>query len=165
MSLWYRPHDPAMKQKSFARSGGFTLIEVLVSLGVFLFAITVIVTAIGSAAGDAGNDARSSLAAGVLHDCFRDLEYVVNTDATASPTLKLAPVSWSTSPSEQVWWFDVRGRRVPSEGEAFFRCEMVSVRETAARLGHLRGRMVWPAKRRTGAPDGEVELFTSLLLP
>lgn len=146
------------------RRQGFTLIEVLVSLGVFLFVITVVIASIGTAGGSAANEARKTLAAGLLQDCLRDYGFVANTSATTTPALKLEPISWSGTPAGQTVWFDARGRRVKSADEAYFRCEIIPTRETAAPLGHLRGRMTWPAKRKEAAPDGEVELFTSLLL-
>ena len=144
---------------------GFTLIEVMVSLGVFTFAITVIVASMGTSGNYAANDARRTMAVDLLNNCFNDLEFVKTSDSKESPTLKIAPISWNASPPKIRLWFDMDGKRVDAVNKAFFRCDITPNKDAAGPLGHLQGRITWPAKREKGAPDGDVELFTSLLLP
>jgi type II secretory pathway pseudopilin PulG len=154
-----------MKYRRQPHARGFTLIEVLVSLGVFTFAIVVIVASLGTSGNHAANDARRTVAVEILHHCFRDLSLAKDGAVGTSPTLGIEPISWESSPGKVRLWFDIDGRIVGSEKEAFFKCDLTPRRDPAARLGHLHGRIVWPAKRQKGAPDGDVELFTTLLLP
>ncbi len=144
---------------------GFTLIEVLVSLGVFTFAIVVIVASLGTSGSYAANDARRTVAVEILHSCFRDIELAKSSGSGTSPTLGIQPISWESSPAKVRLWFDIDGRVVGSEKEAFFKCDLTPKRDAAGPLGHLHGRIVWPAKRLKGAPDGDAELFTTMLLP
>ena len=144
---------------------GFTLVEVLVSLGIFTFAIVVIVSSLGTSGVVAANDARRTLTAELLRTCFRDLSFAQAPDSAPSPTLGLAPLVWGTTPAKVRLWFDAGGKRVDDEKKAFFKCDLTATRDATAPLGHLHGRIVWPAQRQKGAPDGDVELFTSLLLP
>ena len=143
---------------------GFTLVEVMVSLGVFAFAIVVILGALVAAGNDAGNDARRALAVDLLHNGFRDLDLVKAQSGGRSPTLGLAPLTWGAEPVRLRLWFDVSGAVVNSENNAFFKADLTATRDATAALGHLHGRIVWPA-RHAGRPAGDVELFTSLVLP
>lgn len=154
-----------MKHSRQTAARGFTLIEVMVSLGVFTFAITVIVASMGTSGAYAANDAKRTLAVDLLHNCFLDLEFTKVGGSKPSPTQKIAPISWESSPPKIQLWFTADGKRVASLNEAFYRCDIVPTKDSAAPLGHLQGRIVWPAKREKGSPDGTVELFTSLLLP
>ena len=144
---------------------GFTLIEVLVSLGIFTFAIVVIVTSLGTSGTYAANDARRTVALEILHTCFRDIDLAKSPGSETSPTLGIARIPWESSPAKVRIWFDIDGRKVSTEKEAFFKCDLTPTRDPASPLGHLHGRIVWPANRLKGAPDGDVELFTTLLLP
>jgi len=146
-------------------AAGFTLIELLLSLGIFIFAIVVIVGSLAASGAYAANDARRTLTVELLHTCFRDLDLVKLPGSPPSPALGLAPIVWDDKPAKVQVWFDVAGNRVRDEKKAFFKCNLTATRDTTGLLGHLHGRIVWPAKRKTGAPDGDVELFTSLLLP
>jgi type II secretory pathway pseudopilin PulG len=154
-----------MKNPRHIPVNGFTLIEVLVSLGIFVFAIVVIVGSLASSGNFAANDARRTLTVELLHTCFRDLDLVKLPGSPPSPTLGLTPIVWDTKPAKVRVWFDVAGNRVSDEKQAFFKCDLTATRDTTGFLGHLHGRIVWPARRKQGAPDGDVELFTSLLLP
>lgn len=154
-----------MKNPRHLPANGFTLIELLVSLGIFVFAIVVIVGSLVSSGSFATNDARRSLSVELLHNCFRDLDLVKLPSSPSSPTLGLKPIVWDSKPVKVKVWFDLAGNRVEDEKKAFFKCDLTATRDTTGMLGHLHGRIVWPAQRKKGAPDGDVELFTSLLLP
>jgi prepilin-type N-terminal cleavage/methylation domain-containing protein len=154
-----------MKTRRPLPTQGFTLVEVMVSLGIFAFAILVIVGSLGTSGAYAANDARRTLTAELLHTCFRDLAFARTAASAPSPTLGLAPLVWGPAPTKVRLWFDVAGQRVDDEKQAFFKCDLTATREASGPLGHLHGRIVWPAQRQKGAPDGDVELFTSLLLP
>lgn len=154
-----RNHPPTPPAK------GFTLVEVMVSLGVFAFAIVVIMGSLGTAGSSAANDARRTLAVEILHHCFRDLDLAKVPANGPSPTLGLTPIAWQAKPAKVRLWFDADGKRVTDEKQAFFRCDLTPRRDAVMLLGHLHGRIVWPAMRRQGPPDGDAELFTSLLLP
>lgn len=156
-----------MKFIAPTRPQGFTLIEVMVSLGIFTFGIVVIMASLGVSSKDAGNDARRSLAVEILHNCFKDLEFAMVSGVPVSPTFGLNAVSW-TSSAPTTLWFDANGTRVDGMNDAFFKCELIPTLDTSGNsdnLGHLSGRVEWPAKRGKGAPDGEAELFSSLILP
>jgi type II secretory pathway pseudopilin PulG len=154
-----------MKDRRQLPAQGFTLIEVLVSLGVFTFAIVVIVASLGTSGTYAANDSRRTVAVEILHTAFRDIDLAKHRGSGTSPTLGIEPISWESSPAKVRLWFDIDGRIVDSEKDAFFKCDLTPKRDPAGPLGHLHGRIVWPAKRLKGAPDGDVELFTTLLLP
>lgn len=146
-------------------SGGFTLIEVVVSIGLLAFAITVIMAALGTAGQYASNDARRSLAVELLHRSFRDLELANKPGTERSPTLGLTPIDWKNSPSNIRMWFDVDGAVVTTQDKAFFRCDLMATRDAAGAVGHLHGRISWPARQSKRGVAGTVELFTSMLVP
>lgn len=144
---------------------GFTLVEVVVSLGIFAFAIVVIVGALVMAGSDAGNDARRARAVDLLHTCFRDLDLAKAPGGNRSPTLGLAPLAWASTPQQVRLWFDANGTLVDGEKAAFFRADLTATRDPAEALGHLHGRIVWPVRHGIGGTAGDAELFTSVLLP
>lgn len=146
------------------RRRGFTLLEVIVSLGIFVFAITVILTSLGTSASSATNDARRTQAAEILNSCFQDIAVSGTAADSKSPMYQLAPISWD-NPAKFQYWFDQDGKKVTDENSALFKCEIVPTKDQSAPLGNLYGRIIWPAKRKNGAPDGQVDLFTSVLLP
>ena len=154
-----------MKHPSPTPAHGFTLIEVMISLGIFAFAIVVVIGSLGTSGNSAANDARRTLTVEILHHCFHDLDLAKSSTSDPSPTLALAPIPWDAKPARLRLWFDASGQRVADAKQAFFRCDLTPTRDPALPLGHLHGRIVWPAKRLQGAPDGDAELFTSLLLP
>lgn len=144
---------------------GFTLVEVMVSLGVFAFAIVVIIGALVAGGRDAGNDARRALAVDLLHNCFRELDLVKVPGSAHSPMLGLAPLTWGGEPVHLRLWFDVSGALVDSEQRAYYKADLTATRDAGAALGHLHGRVIWPARHGSGGIAGDVELFTSLVLP
>lgn len=154
-----------MNDRRQESANGFTLIEVMVSLAVFTFAILVIMTSLGASGSYAGNDARRTVAVEILHTCFRDIELAKGPGSETSPILGIKATLWDGTSAKIRLWFDIDGRKVDSEKDAFFKCDLTPRRDPAAPLGHLHGRIVWPAKRQKGASDGDVELFTTLLLP
>ena len=149
------PHSPA----------GFTLIEVVLSVGLLAFSIMVIMTALGTAGSYAANDARRTLAVELLHRSFRDLELAQTPGSGRSPTLGLEPITWGPTAANIRLWFDADGTLVETQGKAFFRCELIANRDDKGTLGHLHGRVVWPVRKSGDRADGQVELFTSMLLP
>lgn len=154
-----------MNTKNHQGYRGFTLLEVLVSLGIFVFAITVILTSLGTSASSAANDARRSQAVEILHSCFEDMSLSGTAADAKSPIYKLQPIAWSSVPAPVRLWFDAEGKQVTDAKTALFECNIIATKDPAAPLGNIDGRIVWPAKRKTGAPDGVAELFTSVLLP
>jgi type II secretory pathway pseudopilin PulG len=154
-----------MKVNRHAAAAGFTLIEVVVSIGLLAFAIMVIMAALGTAGRYAANDARRTLAVEVLHRSFHDLELASAPGARRSPLFGLTPIRWAPTQATIRLWFDADGNRVESQDQAFFRCELLATQDPQGALGHLHGRVVWPVRRSGDRPDGNVELFTSLLLP
>lgn len=154
-----------MKQRPPHPAKGFTLIEVVVSLGIFAVAIVALVSSLGISSGFSASEARRVRGAEILHGCFRDLSFVQGSATATSPALGIAPIVWGTKPVQVRLWFDHAGKRVTDEKQAYFKCDLTATRDPAGKLGHLHGRIVWPAARQKGPPDGEVELFTSLMLP
>ncbi len=154
-----------MNRRTSQLKTGFTLIEVVISLGVFALAIVALVNSLGIASGFSVSEARRVRGTEILHGCFRDLSFVQGSSITPSPTLAIAPIVWGAKPVQVRLWFDHAGRRVTNEAEGYFKCDLTATRDPAGKLGHLHGRVVWPAVRKKGPPDGEVELFTSLMLP
>ena len=146
-------------------AAGFTLIEVVLSIGLLAFAIMVIMTALGTAASYAANDARRTLAVDLLHRGFLDLQMATTPGSGRSPTLGLSPIEWGSKPATFRLWFDANGTLVETPAKAFFRCELTANRDAAGGLGHLHGRMAWPVRKTGRRTDGNVELFTSVLLP
>jgi prepilin-type N-terminal cleavage/methylation domain-containing protein len=144
---------------------GFTLLEVLVSLGIFVFAITVILTSMGTSATAAANDARRSQAVEILNSCFEDISLSGTAADGKSAIYRLQPIAWSSVPAPIRLWFNAEGKQVTDAKTALFECKITATKDPAASLGNLDGRIVWPAKRKSGSPDGVAELFTSVLLP
>lgn len=159
-----------MKNKQFTerkrcRLKGFTLIEIIVAMGIFVFAITVILTMMSSSGSTVANDARRGKGSELLKTCFREVDFSKNPPSGPSPVLDLPPINWNATPTEIEVFFDVDGKKVAGAEAAFYRCKLSATRDPQSSLGHLQGLVTWPARRRSGAPDGQVELFTSLLLP
>ncbi len=154
-----------MKPESTYQNQGFTLLEVIMSLGIFAFAITVIIASIGSSAGSAASDARRTQAAEILDSCLQDLSLSPAAINSKTPMFQLEPIAWTAEPAKLELWFDTSGNQVAGTQDAFYKCEIISTKDSSAPLGNLNGRIAWPAKRGQGAPDGQVELFTSILLP
>ncbi|MCF7674438.1 MAG: type II secretion system GspH family protein [Akkermansiaceae bacterium] len=146
-------------------SAGFTLIEVVLSIGLLVFAITVIMAGLDAAGRYAANNARRALAVDLLHRSFLELEMANRPGAGRSSTLGFKPVDWEAAPVKVEVWFDADGTLVESPSKAFFRCELLANKDATAALGHLHGRMVWPVRESGGRQEGNVELFTSMLLP
>lgn len=154
-----------MKPNGQPRQAGFTLIEVVLSIGLLAFALAVIMAALGTAGRYAANDARRTLAVDLLHRSFKDLELANATNSKRSPLLGLSPLSWGPTPATVQLWFDVDGTRVASRSKAFFRCDLSATQEASGAVGHLHGRIVWPVRQSGDRPDGHAELFTSMLIP
>lgn len=160
-----RPGDATMRTTGHRPAAGFTLIEVVLSIGLLAFAISVLLAVLDAAGRYAANDARRALAVELLHRSFRDLEMTDTPGSGRSPTLGLEPVDWTATPVKVRLWFDADGRLVDSQGEAFFGCELTANKDATAPLGHLHGRVEWPVRRPGARKQGNVELFTSMLLP
>ncbi len=154
-----------MKSPDQRSIGGFTLLEVIISLGVFVFAITIILASLGSSSSAAANDARRTLAGEILNSCFQDLSLAGKAPKEKSPLFGLEAISWNANPAPIELWFDTAGTRVPNKDQAFYKCEIVPTKDAAAPVGNISGRIEWPAKRAKGPAEGETELFTSVLLP
>jgi prepilin-type N-terminal cleavage/methylation domain-containing protein len=154
-----------MNRRTSQPTKGFTLIEVVISLGIFALAIVALVSSLGISSEFSGSEARRVRGTEILHGCFRDLSFVQGSTTAPSPALAIAPIAWGTKPVQVRLWFDHAGKRVPAEAEAYFKCDLTATRDPTGKLGHLHGRVVWPAVQKKGRPDGEVELFTSLMLP
>lgn len=154
-----------MKTVRQSSPAGFTLIEAVLSIGLLAFAVTVIMAALNMAGNYSANDARRVLAVDLLHRGFRDLAMVNRPGAGLSPVLGLKPITWGKGTETLRLWFDAEGKRVETQAQAFFRCDITAYPDPTGAVGHLHGRMEWPARNNQGRTSGEVELFTSLLLP
>jgi type II secretory pathway pseudopilin PulG len=154
-----------MKAVPSRAPAGFTLIEVVLSIGLLAFAVTVIMAALNTAGHYSANDARRALAVDLLHRGFRDLEMANTRGGAPSPVLGLKPIAWSKGADTQRLWFDADGGRVDTAAQAFFRCDITANPDPTGAVGHLHGRVTWPARNPQGRTNGEVELFTSLPLP
>lgn len=157
--------NKAYTKRKSSRFKGFTLIEIMVAMGIFAFAITVILTMLGASGSTIANDARRAKASELLGTCFRDVDFSKNSASGPSPVLNLTPIDWNATPVEVEVFFDAEGNKVASVEGAFYHCQLNARRDPTSPLGHLQGLVIWPAQRTTGVPDGQVELFTSLLLP
>lgn len=151
--------------RQHAPAAGFTLIEVVLSIGLLAVAISVIMAALDAAGRYAANDARRALAVDLLQRSFLDLEVANRPGGGTSSMHGLAPVDWTAAPVKIQLWFDAAGVLVESRSKAFFGCELLANKDAGAALGHLHGRMVWPARKAGGRVAGKVELFTSMLPP
>lgn len=152
-----------MTAASKTPKAGFTLIEVILSIALLAFAITIIMAALAAGNSYAANDARRSLATNLIQRVFHDIELTDPLPNARSPMLGLNPVNWNASPQRTDLWFDANGNPVPSRNRAFFRLELTTNRDPSGALGHLHARVAWPAT--TTRADGSAECFTSLLLP
>lgn len=154
-----------MKTVRLTSPAGFTLIEAVLSIGLLAFAVTVIMAAMNTAGNYSANDARRTLAVELLHRSFRDLEMANTRRGGPSPVLGLEPIAWGKGADTLRLWFDAEGGRVETAAQAFFRCDITANPDPTGAVGHLHGRVTWPARNPQGRTSGEVELFTSLPLP
>lgn len=144
---------------------GFTLIEAVLSVAVLAFALAVIIGALGSAARLAAREQSKNTALQLLGDCFNDIRAGTASRSERSTVFQLELPATPPIASVQQRWFDIDGRPVDGESNAFFRCELAIRPDPSPGLVHLHGHVRWPARGNPHKPDGETELLTSIALP
>jgi uncharacterized protein (TIGR02598 family) len=149
-------HEPASRSDS----SGFTLTEVIVALGLFVFAITALMGVIPfgmNQVQDASNESRAmaemegirdDVALAISHRMETSLRYGITPPAAAATT----PLDYN---------FSENGGIVTGNEPALFRVTGTIRNPGAPDPVHIHLRATWPAKAPAGRETGSVELISA----
>jgi prepilin-type N-terminal cleavage/methylation domain-containing protein len=145
-------------------SKGFTLMEVVVSIGILAVTLPTIAGTISycnNRAAATGHDARAT---GLLDAMLSDLRFVMR---GGRPTTAIHGITVPKSvPATEEMFFDAEGVQVEGMDGAFYRCRLeFRPDESSTSLIHLQARVTWPAAAPEGREKGSTELVTSILKP
>ncbi len=141
---------------------GFTLMEVVVSIGILAVSLTTIAGTIGYSSRRAAESSRRIQAAWLLDGMIAETAAAVRGRQLESAIHRIEPPA--NTPAEEELFFTSEGSRVEKPEDAFFRCRLeFRADATSAELVHLQGRVTWPAVARDGREQGSVDLLTSIL--
>ena len=151
-------------QRQSQRSRGFTLMEVVVSIGILAVALPTIAGTIGTCSRRAAESGHEARATWLLDGMLSDLRAVVRGRQSATAIYEIAAPA--SVPATDELFFDGEGVLLEDEKGAFYRCRLeFRPDESSASLIHLQGRISWPAAAREGREQGAVELVTSIVKP
>lgn len=142
------------------RGRGFTLMEVVVSIGVLAVALSVIVASIGFSSSRSAENTYKILALSLAETALTDVRGAIANGLDKSEILEVAmPVSESRS--EDILYFDVNGLPV-EQGRGFFSCVLTFFPDAeVSGLLHVHARVFWPTRAMIGREQGSVEILTS----
>lgn len=155
--------DPS--QNAVRRSkAGFTLMEVVVSIGLLAVALSAIAGSIGYSSRRGAETSRESQAVWMLEGMLSESREAVRGRQQTTAIHRFGIPR--ELPGSVELWFDGQGGQVEGREDAFYRCRLEFQPDPAGtRLMHLHGRVTWPAAAMEGREQGSAELFTSLLMP
>ena len=145
---------------------GFTLMEVVVCIGVLAVALGIMVPSVAFGSSRSAENARKARASEVIDAVALDVRNGVEAGWKETPLHSIPLPGETGEPPEEILYFDIDGVRIPTEEQAFFRYELqLRLDDGAARLLHVYSRVVWPARYEPGREQGAVDRFTSLSRP
>jgi type II secretory pathway pseudopilin PulG len=141
---------------------GFTLMEVVVSIGILAVALSSIAATIGYSSKRAAESSRKAQAVWLLDGMLSEVRDAIRSRQSFSALHRIeTPASM---PATEELWFNGEGLRVEKRDDAVFRCRLeFRADPSSAGLFHLHGRITWPAAVREGREKGSAELLTSIL--
>lgn len=150
---------------SGARARGFTLVEVVISIGVLAIALSVIVGSIAYSSGRGAENSRRLQALSLAETAVTDLRSALNNSRTTTTMLALATPANPPVAKTQVVYFNAEGVKVDSATGAFFKCTVNYYPDAGVTsLAHVHLRVTWPALAKEGSEQGAAELLNSFAL-
>lgn len=154
--------NPIVMPKRPSSVGGFTLVEVLVALGLFVFMVTVLMGVLPFGIGQVQTASNESSALASMESLRDDLKLALKERMTASPRYRLSlPAAGGTTP------IDLRalenGELSPDGTKAQFRIvgTLRRAAENASEPAFLQLRATWPANAPAGRERGSVDLVAA----
>ena len=151
--------------------GGFTMVEVVIAIGVLAIALAVIVGSIAFSSGRGAENARKIQALTLAETAVTDLRGALNNPARAKNGLLLVDLVTDLRPPKPLVaatkeiYFDAEGVEVGSKTGAFFTATLNYYPDAGvSSLVHVHTRLVWPAAAAVGNEQGSVELLNSFSL-
>jgi len=160
------PETQRNRMKRPPLTGGFTMVEILISIGILSLAILAIASTIVLSSTRSAEDSHKLQAANIIETAMVDLGGAVRAERATSALLNLPNPGQVEPPQEEVLFFNSQGVRVDEVTGAFFRYRLVYHDDPGIpALTHVHNRISWPA---TAAPDramGSVEMIRSFSQP
>jgi uncharacterized protein (TIGR02598 family) len=143
-------------------SAGFTLTEVIIALGLFVFAITALMGVIPYGMNQVQTASNESRALAVLEAVRDDIKLSLQTEMDESPTYKL-PIPTNSGDSDIDLKITESGEKVTGNQLALFRIEgtLRSPQASTPDPIFLNLRATWPPNARPGKETGSVELVAA----
>jgi len=155
----------SIAQKPGGGRRGFTLVEVVIAIGVLAIALAVIVGSVAFSSGRGAENSRKIQALTLAETAVTDLRGALNNSRTASGLLAIEPPAKPPKAATKELFFDAEGVKVDSKAGAFFRATLNYYPDAGvATLVHVHTRLVWPAMAKVGSEQGSVELLNSFSL-
>jgi prepilin-type N-terminal cleavage/methylation domain-containing protein len=143
---------------------GFTLMEVVVSIGVLAMALAVIVTSIAFSGNRGAENSRKSQALSLAESAAADVTAALKQELTRSERLGIPPPAAGVEATETVY-FDANGV-TSDKAKGFYQCRVSYHPDKSINgLTHMHLRVLWPARARPGREEGAVELLSSVKVP
>jgi prepilin-type N-terminal cleavage/methylation domain-containing protein len=144
---------------------GFTLMEVVVSIGVLAVALSVIIASIGFSSSRGAENSFKALAISLAETAMADVGGALRNQQKRSEIYQITPPEGNAGGRETLY-FDVDGMLAPDRGRSFFSCELQFHPDLEVTgLMHVHARVSWPTKAKPGREQGSVGLLTSYSLP
>ena len=153
---------------------GFSLIEVVLALAVFSFAVIAVVGLVPSGLVSLQSSSADSLALNVLQDISQDIALTTQAPVTSrtSPRYKIpVPIpSTATPPSPLTYYFNDGGVLAASNTTARYKVTVTIIPPGAIAGGgayqatQVYLRATWPAAAKPGTEAGGVDLYSSFLM-
>jgi len=147
------------------RRRGFTLMEVVVSIGVLAVALSVIIASIGFSSSRGAENSFKAQAISLAETALADVGGALRNNQEVSEIYRITPPSESSEGREMLY-FDVDGMLATDRERGFFTCNLEFHPDAeVAGLMHVHARISWPTKAKPGREQGAVELLTSYSMP
>jgi type II secretory pathway pseudopilin PulG len=145
-------------------ASGFTLVEVVVALGLFVFAITVLMAVIPSGMQQVQTTSNESLAITTMEAIRDDIDLTLDSKTAKSLRYEITPPSvGNTAPMNLDFMIAENGEIASGSAVALLRIKGTLRRPATAADGpiHLHLRATWPAKAPVGRETGNIELVAA----
>jgi prepilin-type N-terminal cleavage/methylation domain-containing protein len=148
-----------------SKAGGFTLVEVVISIGVLAIALSVIIASIAFSSSRGAENSRKIQALTLAETVVTDLRGALNNSRATSVLLGVAvPATPPVAATKEVF-FNAEGVQVAGATGAFFKCTLTYNPDAGVtNLVHVNTRVIWPAMAKVGSEQGAVELLNSFSL-
>jgi prepilin-type N-terminal cleavage/methylation domain-containing protein len=152
-------------QKRRAGRRGFTLVEVVIAIGVLAIALGVIVGSVAFSSSRGAENSRKIQALTLAETAVTDLRGALTNARKESGLLKIAPPVNPPKATTAEIFFDAEGVKMDDQKGAFFKATLNYYPDAGVtNLVHVHTRFVWPARAKVGSEQGSVELLNSFSL-